>query len=323
MESKQRLNLSLDEYYSAITQLISSKSQKEEVSDFSILQNGFFTEDKELSLSLTHGEKSSLHNPLVDSDKQYPLFNDSQLAELINFFDTAIWTVERRLPIQSYCRAITHNFDLIEDLKAEFVIALSILNNLEFSKIQSQFHIDGTSHHIVKTRQLSRLVCDINEAKVLQDMVVQCNKRIDDLDTASYIERMVVTGHDHIINSLQLYSKVKAYANMVQDGNSDFSIGKTLDIRKCDVKRIRKMSNIEGLLNSDNRSARSRALKADIEKILDTPSYSWVYEQSQILGISEHQALKKIIKEHKKLTSNSNEESLEDEESSTIGELNG
>ncbi|MGQ1269938.1 hypothetical protein ACT4XR_20215 (plasmid) [Acinetobacter baumannii] len=322
MESKQRLNFSLDEYYSAITHLIASKPKKE-ASDFSILENGFFTDDKELSLKITRGEKSNLHNPLSSSNKQYPLFNDNQLAELINFFDTAIWTVERRLPVQSYCRAISQNFDLIVDLKAEFVIALSILNNLEFSKIQSQFHIDGTSHLIDKTRQLSRLICDINDPKVLQDIVVQCNKRIDDLDTAPYIERMVVTGHDHIINSLQLYSKVKPYANMVQDGNSDFSIGKTLDIRKCDVKRIRKMSNIEGLLNTDNRSARSRALKTDIEKILDTPSYSWVLEQSQTHGISEHQALKKIIKEHKKFTLKSNLDSSDEDKIEKTGEVNG
>ncbi|KAE9694708.1 hypothetical protein GP721_27050, partial [Enterobacteriaceae bacterium TzEc077] len=125
------------------------------------------------------------------------------------------------------------------------------------------------------------------------------------------------------INSLQLYSKVKPYANMVQDGNSDFSIGKTLDIRKCDVKRIRKMSNIEGLLNTDNRSARSRALKTDIEKILDTPSYSWVLEQSQTHGISEHQALKKIIKEHKKFTLKSNLDSSDEDEIENTGEVNG
>ncbi|KAK7296978.1 hypothetical protein VNO77_49219 [Canavalia gladiata] len=219
------------------------------------LEDGFFTSNKDQSIYLLKGGKSNLANPL-NSDKKYPLFSDDQISEIITFFDTSIWIVERRLPIQSYCRAITQNFDLEFDLPAEFIIALAILNKLEFSKIQSQFHIDGTSHLIEATRQKSRLICDVYDQKIFDEMIFQGNRSIDDPETATYVER-----------------------------SNDNSISKLLDIRKCDVKRLRQYANIEKLLLDDNRSARSRKLKTEIERILDNVCYEWVIEIAQSKGI--------------------------------------
>lgn len=301
MENKERKKSSLEEYYKEIVNLISLNSDN---FNFEQLQNGFFTDDKDLSVQMLKGGKSNLHNPLSTSKKRYPLFNDRQLSEIITFFDTAIWVVERRLPIQAYSRAITQNLDLEIDLAAEVIVTLAILNNLEFSKIQSQFHIDGTSHLIESTRQKSRLVCDIYDQKTFDEMIAQCNRSIDDPETATYVERLIVTGHDHILNTLHLYSNLNEYANYIRQGSNDNSISKMMNIRTCDIKRLRQYANIEKLLIDDNRSARSRKLKSEIERILDFKCYEWVQTISETKGISEHKALKLIISEHRKLTLN-------------------
>ena len=292
MERKERRKSTLEEYYKDIKNLISLNSK---TFNFSQLEDGFFTSNKDQSIYLLKGGKSNLANPL-DSDKKYPLFSDDQISEIITFFDTSIWIVERRLPIQSYSRAITQNFDLEFDLPAEFIIALAILNKLEFSKIQSQFHIDGTSHLIEAIRH---------------EMIFQGNRSIDDPETATYAERLIVTGHEHIITTLRLYSNLDEYVNYVKQGANDNSISKLLDIRKCDVKRLRQYANIEKLLLDDNRSARSRKLKTEIERILDNVCYEWVTEVAQSKGISEHKALKNIITEHKKLIQQKSEPELE------------
>ncbi|AMM30557.1 hypothetical protein NCY62_18955 (plasmid) [Acinetobacter pittii] len=307
MERKERRKSTLEEYYKDIKNLISLNSK---TFNFSQLEDGFFTSNKDQSIYLLKGGKSNLANPL-DSDKKYPLFSDDQISEIITFFDTSIWIVERRLPIQSYSRAITQNFDLEFDLPAEFIIALAILNKLEFSKIQSQFHIDGTSHLIEATRQKSRLICDVYDQKIFDEMIFQGNRSIDDPETATYAERLIVTGHEHIITTLRLYSNLDEYVNYVKQGANDNSISKLLDIRKCDVKRLRQYANIEKLLLDDNRSARSRKLKTEIERILDNVCYEWVTEVAQSKGISEHKALKNIITEHKKLIQQKSEPELE------------
>ncbi|WP_173912966.1 hypothetical protein [Acinetobacter sp. Marseille-Q1618] len=299
MRQKERRKSSLGIYYKDLSNLIAGNDH---AFDYKRLENGFFTEDKDLSLYLLNGEKSHFQNPIKNSKRIYPLFSDRLISDIITFFDTAIWIVERRLPIQSYTRAITQNFELHRDLSSEFIIALALLNNLEFSKIQSQYHIDGTSHLIEVTRQKSRLVCDIQDRKTFNEIIDQCNRSIDDAETAAYVERLIVTGHDHILNTLHLYSNLNQYVIYIEQGSNDNSIGKLLGIRKCDIKRLRQYANIEKLLIDDNRSARSRKLKSDIEQILDSKCYEWVNNISNVKGISEHSALKLIISEHKKIT---------------------
>ncbi|KAK7322222.1 hypothetical protein VNO80_34887 [Phaseolus coccineus] len=134
-----------------------------------------------------------------------------------------------QLVLMSYCRAITQNFDLEFDLPAEFIIALAILNKLEFSKIQSQFHIDGTSHLIEATRQKSRLICDVYDQKIFDEMIFQGNRSIDDPETATYVERLIVTGHEHIITTLRLYSNLDEYVNYVKQGQTIIQSARNMD----------------------------------------------------------------------------------------------
>lgn len=214
--------------------------------------------------------------------------NEDELFEIIKLLNLASWVSQRRLPIRGYHELVSLNMVTTSATTTIILLALQV----EFSLLASTYCVGATSHALRESNHKSRVILDSNDLPTLEKVTKSIDIPYGDL--APLKREAVDVALQHLVDQIKLYNLIPTFVSLTRERMKSNTMCNMLGITSSDLRRVKQMAAIEGLVSTDN-SYREKRISDVFEKIVDTQTYSLLKTIAEHRGVTTPKALKIVI----------------------------